>query len=210
MLCNKPDASSTGFTLSKEKGSDTYPHLLLTLAVILKQKKVSFWNLYLRHVACISHHNSKTCRVSLCFKISNRFFKSLKICYAMENQISRKTTENAITGPGVIRVVRCLSVHILIGSEEFIYSTDSICMKSSHIRRLVQFYKVNVKIGALFHLIFNCSVRLSDLNALSTGDNKIMAPRRPHKVSQRTIVLREKLESKKSIKTIYFQLLLSR
>lgn len=69
---------------------------------------------------------------------------------------------------------------------------------------------MNVEIATSFDPFFNCSIRVSSLIALSTGDIKIMGPRRPPQVSKRIFVLRVKRKSKLSLMTMDLHMLLSR
>lgn len=134
-----------------------------------------------------------------CFKDSSRFIQCLKLNYGWLCMLFQWTALGSISGSTVAWAFLYVPVHILIESKECILKTDTICNKSSHIHRLVSFYKVNVEIETSLYLIFNHFVRLSDLNVLNTENGKVVASSRPPKVHRWILVLQVKLKSKISL-----------
>lgn len=158
----------------------------------------------------ISLYNRITCSFARCVKISNRFLQCLKVCYTRPMHVFKRTTGDWIAGPTATRIFLRLPAHILVERKKCILLTDNTCIRSSHIRILTHFDKAKVEIATSLCLIFNRSVRLSDLIALSTEDIKIMTAMRPLIVCNRVLVFRVKLKFIPSFETLDQHLLLRR
>lgn len=93
-----------------------------------------------------SHYYSKASRIARCFMISNSSFQCLKLSYARSFSFYRKTTGCSVAGPAVTRVILNLLAHFLIGNEDCISHTDTICIASSHVRRFLHSFKANIEL----------------------------------------------------------------
>lgn len=106
---------------------------------------------------------------------------------------SQKTTSESFPGSDVAEIAQLLPAYILNRSKRTTLAKDIFCIKPSHIRKLVYFYKANNETTtSLDPTIISVKrfARLSDLVPLCDGDIKIMTPKTAtQRVFKKTVLL---------------------
>lgn len=133
-------------------------------------------------------------------KSEKRSVQCLKLIYTGP-LFFQKSSGNSIGRIAVTSIIIRSTAHILTRWKECILNTDFICIKSSHILGSVHTDKANVKIATSLGLVFNSSVLLSVLIALSNGDTEILAQMRQLKVRRKIFILRVSPKSEPSLET---------
>lgn len=173
-------------------------------------KYYRFRNLYQTQMIYITRLDSQTCRVARCMKISNRSLRWLNRSSSMACLMSRRTMNTSVADSAVTGVFWRSPAHIFTEWKECILPTDTKCINSSPMRRVIHSYKTSVEIASFLDSIVNHSLLLLDLIALGTGNNKITATRWPPKIHSRIFDLQVKLKAKLSLETLEIHLLLGR
>lgn len=155
-------------------------------------------------------YNSTACRVTRWFRTSDKTLLSWMFSYASICLLYRKNTVDLIAGTTLTRAILRLPSNIFVATKWCTLQTVIIYLKSSHIRRVAHCYIAIVKTATSFSPILSYSTALTELIALSSGDNKKMFLRGPLEAHRRILVLRVILMSEPPFKTVDLHLFLSR
>lgn len=167
MLDNTLNAPPTWSNLPMEQTPKSHLHFLEIVKVVCKLERVLLLGSTPTADDLSSHYSSKTSRVAHCFMSNNRFFQWSKLSYARPNVSSKRAT-----GDQLLELPwhgsSCVHQTIPGRSKENILPTNTICLKPTYIRKLLHFYKINVKIVTSLAPIFSRCKRQSELIALSS------------------------------------------